>query len=158
MIEGLQLLPRLRAMQEKQMDDGDPYAPALGNCAKCMYGFEMTMAGGKRWEPGFPRHVRAAWGCGYLPESERGDDTLDPPGGPNATICAGYTTSLPEVGEAAVALGWRKDGALKDWLGDRELSEPLKQAIDILAVAVKETESETIKRRREEAEANRGTR
>jgi hypothetical protein len=53
---------------------------------------------------------RQALGCGYEPPIDRARLTMwSPPtgkvgySGPNATVCAGYSTSLPEVIETAIA-------------------------------------------------------
>lgn len=62
------------------------------------------------------KQARQALGCGYEPRDERVHLTLwQPPGGPvgfqedDSDICAGYTTSLPEVMETLIArIHWSK--------------------------------------------------
>lgn len=77
--------------------------------------------------------------CGYEPPSDRVRLTIwQPPGGkagyegPPATICAGYTTNLPEVVEATIArVHWSKGNAAIIADGEQP-SEDLLNAIVVL--------------------------
>lgn len=66
---------------------------------------------------------------------------MQTPNGPEATVCVGYTCTLPEVSEAARALGWRQDGHLKEFYDGEPLTPILKDALDILATEIKRVEA-----------------
>lgn len=86
-------------------------------------------------------------GCGFLPESARRPG-LRP--FPEATVCPGYSTRLPEVYEAARALHWAKRGGLGPVYGQGQLPQAALDAIDILDGAANELERETYRKQREE--------
>lgn len=141
MIEGLRLMPRAHAYAEEQEEDGDPYARVYGNCTECL--------------EHFTRHQRAGMHCGYLPERERYGRPLQPVCSVEASVCYGYSTSLPEVQEAHRALSWRKDGALAEYLGGRMPTPVLRDAMDILSSAIAETQGEVRRRLKEQHEERR---
>ena len=93
-----------------------------------------------------PRFARESWRCGYLPDqpSERrytGPMGQDWPIVP--TTCPGYTTSLPQVYEAARARKWAERGMLRD-LEDDDLNPVMLAAIDILDIGISEVEQAEI--------------
>lgn len=51
-----------------------------------------------------------------------------------ATVCCGYTIRLPEVFEAARALAWRRDGQVREFYGDDQITDTAKDAIDAIAI------------------------
>jgi hypothetical protein len=82
--------------------------------------------------------ARQLEGCGYEPPPEEKLRPFVNPSvglgykGPNLTVCPGYSTSLPEVIEAARArMHWEKGGphaiGVTDWRDD-----PLAEAVEIL--------------------------
>jgi hypothetical protein len=87
------------------------------------------------------RAQRQSMGCGYEPPSALSAQPWQPPGGthgyngPTIVHCAGYTTNLPEVDEAARArFHWDK-GALGLVLAGEPLNENLQLAIEMLESA-----------------------
>jgi hypothetical protein len=64
--------------------------------------------------------IRSYMGCGWLPSNPKARPWSFPhpaKDAPEATLCPGYTTSLPVVREVASArLHWSK-GALQGWCG-----------------------------------------
>ena len=105
-IEGCRLLPWLKEADRK----GDL---VIGDCAKC--------------KASLPQAQRQSLGCGYEP-SASAVAMWSHPGytGPAPTVCPGYSTSLPEVLETAVArLHWSKGQNIGD-------SEDLKDAVLIM--------------------------
>ncbi len=97
--------------------------------------------------------ARRALGCGWLPESER--VASDRPF-PEASVCPGYTTRLPEVMEAARAMSWTKRGGLVPLYGNERLPPVAIDAIDVLEGACNEAERDAMRAQREEM--TRGTR
>ena len=86
------------------------------------------------------QNTRKEMGCGYEPlvplGLRRRRWTHRAYRGPAPTVCAGYTTRLPEVLEAATErLHWDK-GALTE-----PLSEPMKLAIEVLEGAALDVEA-----------------
>lgn len=84
---------------------------------------------------------RRALGCGWLPPHEdaqpwqhRGDKTPSTDEIPAYTTCAGYTTRLPDVVDAATAWSWWDKGQLH--LLVAEPSPALRDGIDELAAAI----------------------
>lgn len=142
MIEGLRFLPRVQAERERLMEDGAPLELAQQvflDCDSC------TMN----------RDERASIRCGWLPESSWTDGSMPLPG---ATICPGYTTSLPEVYEAARLLRWVNRGALGAYTDQLPLSSAAALAVDLLEDAVRATERDALRRMKAEREAGHGTR
>lgn len=137
-------MPRVNAEREKEKDAGRNARWA--DCGHCL--------------KNVPRYARRSFHCGFLPESEwvgpeplgKGLCDVEP------SACAGYAISLPEVAEANRALSWRKDGALSEYLDGEPCSVALRDAMDILASAIGETQAEVSARMRREAEARRGNR
>ncbi len=121
MIEGLRFLPQVQA----QRDEGGWFL----TCDDC------------------PNHdaERRIFRCGWIPEGERTGGMGEYPG---STVCPGYTTSLPDVIEAARALSWRRDGQLGERY-DLPLTENLRDCVDLLDLAAK---GEERKRLREQAD------
>lgn len=91
------------------------------------------------------RQNRQGRGCGYEPPAPPGMRVMpwQPPLSrlgyrhrPLPTICAGYTTRLPEVQEAARARAWANRGQLDVFLGGERANENLLAHIDILDAEV----------------------
>jgi len=88
---------------------------------------------------------RQGRGCGYEPDAppEVRVTPWQPPLSKlgyrheRPKICAGYTTRLPEVQEAARAHGWAERGELSVFIGGEKANENLLAYIDILDVEVK---------------------
>jgi hypothetical protein len=131
-IEGLRYLPRLQAERERQIEDGTPVADAEAylNCAECPLDHQQ----------------RRGYRCGWLPEGEWRDDARP---FPDSSVCVGYSTSLPEVIEAARLLVWANRGALSSYLGKRRLSAVAADCVDVLDGEVKSVEREDMRKRRE---------
>lgn len=89
---------------------------------------------------------RAMWNCGWLPKSER-KPGLRP--FREAPVCPGYLIQQPEVYEAARALSWRRDGQLQVFY-DEPLTGALRDCIDILDSACKESERDHLRKQRRE--------
>lgn len=68
---------------------------------------------------------------------------------PEATVCPGYTTRLPEVFEAARALVWTKRGGLVPLYGSTQLPPAAVNAIDFLDSRCNEVEARTMREDRE---------
>jgi hypothetical protein len=60
-------------------------------------------------------------------------------------VCPGYTTTMPEVIEAARALQWRNHGALVALYDDLPLPPTMAVAIDIVDAAVKDVEADVMR-------------
>jgi hypothetical protein len=95
-----------------------------------------------------PALTRQSLGCGYLPPSDGRVHLLlwQPPSGkrayagPDLKTCAGYTTSLPEVLEAAFMRRFWSTGNLETALLGGAATEELLAAILILDNACNEVE------------------
>ncbi len=70
---------------------------------------------------------------------------------PEASVCPGYTTRLPEVIEAARALTWSKRGGLAPVYGPGRLPQVAIDAIDILESNINAVEARTFRERRKAA-------
>lgn len=131
-LEGLTLLPWLQWHREHLRDDNAPLAAEqYYSCHPC-----------KRRQSA---RERAGLWCGYLPRSQWiGDGPRLPEGAPESescpSICPGYSTTLPEVLEAARALGWRQDGLLSEFFGGEPLGARMKLYIDVLLTQVRGVE------------------
>lgn len=99
----------------------------------------------------FSTPERAAFRCGWMARSEW-KPGLRPFA--EASCCPGYLTQQPEVYEAARALGWKRDGSLRDEY-DQPLTPVLRDCIDILDSACREVEREALRKQRREM--SRGT-
>lgn len=92
-----------------------------------------------------PRAVRQALGCGYEVPVERLTLWSPPLGekayrGPSPTMCAGYTTTLPEVVETSLHRAhWDKGSLVAACNGDQPTEETLYSVL-ILAGAFNEVE------------------
>lgn len=76
-----------------------------------------------------------SYGCGFVPEAERCDYAMRPPMTPHeASVCVGYTCSLPQVLQAGRLLSWREDGQLGILLDGEELTQAAATAMDIVAI------------------------
>lgn len=115
-------------MQARRNDDDQPAVNFL-DCDHC------------------PDDVRPSLRCGWLPR-ERWN--LDEPPFPEATVCPGYSTRLPEVIEAARSLVWARRGDLAMLYGRKEIPAVAIDAVDILEGASNETERNTMRARTEE--------
>lgn len=86
--------------------------------------------------------------CGFLPPSQHMDGMRPYP---EASVCPGYSTRIPEVIEASQALAWSKRGGLTPLYGPRRLPSVAAEAITILDGHVNATERQMVRERREEA-------
>lgn len=131
----------MQAERQRQIDDGTPasIANAFLSCEECT----------------LPAFERRLYRCGWIPESERIDEPMRPFAEFGATVCPGYTTTIPEVIEASRLLVWANRGELRSYVGERRLPAGAMDAIDILDGEVKAVEREILNRRRDEA--GRGT-
>ena len=105
----------------------------MSNCATCMHGNEMNHP--------LTIEQRQLQGCGYLPLHPlarpwsgyhlgyRGDP---------ATVCPGYTTSLPPVIEIAIARHWFSRGELSMFCDGERATDALKTGVNILDGAIAE--------------------
>lgn len=91
----------------------------IADCAKC--------------KASTPQLQRQSLGCGYEPPTNRVALNLwSPPDaydGPPPTVCAGFTTALPEVMEAAFMRAHWKTGNLAAALGGEPATDELLAAI-----------------------------
>lgn len=120
MIEGLRLLPWLK---EAIRRDGDQVG--ISNCEECKASLAQL--------------PRQAIGCGYEPKTKLIQINMwhPPPAfsGPDPTVCAGYSTALPEVLETELARAhWSKGQNIGD-------SEDLQHAVVILDGSFSELQS-----------------
>lgn len=67
-----------------------------------------------------------------------------------ASVCPGYTSSMPEVFEAARAMSWTKRGGLAPLYGNGELPPAATEAIDILESAAGQVERRILREARED--------
>ncbi len=97
--------------------------------------------------------TRRCLGCGFVPSSEWlvGDRPF-----PEAGVCPGYSTRLPEVIEAARALSWQKRGGVAPLYGNVQLPGVAIEALDILEGARNEAESEHYREQARERERAKG--
>ncbi len=129
MIEGLRFLPRVQSQRDEA--EGAWYF----TCDDCPNDRETK------------RFLR----CAYLPPSERLGGHGEYPG---STICPGYTTSLPDVCEAARALSWRRDGQIRE-LYDVPITSLLRDCVDVLDGACKQNDRERLAEQRRNVEQGR---
>ena len=120
-------------------DGGDSTAQDWMECGAC-----------QRW---LDRPMRGRWNCGLLPAAERVGEAPAPwvgkkHGGPQPTVCAGYTTSLPLVAITSRAMHWADSGMLKDFLQADDLPRTTFDYIDILRCAVQSAERYAISEER----------
>ncbi len=73
---------------------------------------------------------------------------------PGAAICPGYTTSLPDVYEAARALSWRRDGQLRECY-DVPVTQLLRDCVDILDGACKQQDRDRLREQKLEMDRQR---
>jgi hypothetical protein len=83
----------------------------------------------------YDRKMRQSWACGFelpdpriavMPWSGGYGYTGDPP-----TVCAGYTTSLPETIEVARAWRWWKAGQLTVFVDGATVTPAMKHGIEL---------------------------
>lgn len=130
------MLPWVSAHREQQKDEGNVKDMYL-DCKAC----------NKRTTPS----TRAMMLCGWVDESEHiGSLAPTPPGAPNPTVCPGYTIQLPEVYEAARALGWKKDGCIREFYPDG-LTAIAIDALDTVDSAINSVQRHAIRKSRREA-------
>lgn len=124
----------------RQEQDGTPshIASQYLNCAECTV------------DP----YSKRLWHCGWIPSSQWIDEPMRPFAEVGATVCPGYSTSLPVVIEASRLLSWRRDGELRSLLGERKdddgsiapLPAVASEAMDLLDVEAKGVEREMLRR------------
>lgn len=119
MIEGLLHLPWLKEMASREQK------LSVADCDKCK---AMN-----------PKMQRQYMGCGYEPRLTGVRLTMwRPPSGEvgfrgeDATVCAGYTTSLPEVQETALARIHWEHGSIRDACDGQRPTEEMLGSILIL--------------------------
>lgn len=125
MIEGLRLLAWFQEFIHRQTTP-----PLIADCDKCMQATTQINRQGR--------------GCGYEPDAPTGVAVTpwQPPLSKlgykhgRATVCAGYTTRLPEVSEATRAHAWATRGQLDVFLGGERANENLLAYIDIFGSEV----------------------
>jgi hypothetical protein len=69
--------------------------------------------------------------------------------GEDLPICCGGLIILPQVIEAARAGSWRKEGALRDFYGDQQLTPLARDSIDIVAYETVMASNDAIRARNE---------
>ena len=131
MIEGLRLLPQVQSQRDDA--EGSWYL----TCDDC-----------DRYND---RATKRVFRCGWLPEKERTGGMGAYPG---STVCPGYTTSLPDVYETARALSWRRDGQIRE-LYDVPLTQLLRDCVDVLDSACKQSDRERLAEQRRRMESQR---
>lgn len=139
MIEGLVHLPKIQSERARQIDKDIPVqiANEYMNCELCR----------------LDETERGLWRCGWLPEERRLDVPMRP--FPDADVCPGYTTTMPEVIEASRLLLWTRRGQLEAVVESLPIPVATSICIDILDGACRESEAEGYRRQRREAEAKR---
>jgi hypothetical protein len=137
LIEGLRYLPELQARRDKQTEDGIP--PDFLDCDDCLV--NKT------------EHDRRCFGCGFMPR-HRHLPGMQP--FPEASVCPGYTSSMPEVLEAARAKSWTARGGLVPLYGAVELPPIATEAIDVLEGAANVVERRVLREAREDVGGARG--
>lgn len=132
-------------MQAKRDEIADKSDAAAGiangflDCHTCQHGGPSSLA--------LTDFERATYNCGWLPKSKRRPTRVRP--FPEAPVCPGYLIGQPEVYEAARALGWKRDGSLRDHY-DEPLTPAVRDCIDILDSACKEVEREYMRKQKRE--------
>jgi hypothetical protein len=137
LIEGLRYLPELQARRDKQTEDGIP--PDFLDCESCLVAAT--------------EQERRCLGCGLMPKH------LHLPGMrpfSEASVCPGYSASMPEVYEAARAMSWSKRGGLVPLYGAVELPPVATEAIDVLEGAANTVERRILREAREDIGGARG--
>jgi hypothetical protein len=86
--------------------------------------------------------TRACLGCGFLERSKHlaGERPF-----PEAEVCPGYSTRLPEVLEASRALAWSNRGGIVPLYGNRELPPAFLDAVDCLGAAASKVERDIMR-------------
>jgi hypothetical protein len=88
----------------------------------------------------YTKPIRQGWACGYELAPPAGTPVMPWSGlgyeGPAPTICAGYTTTLPETIEAARAWKWWSKGQLDVFLRGEVASDPIVFGIETFDYAV----------------------
>jgi hypothetical protein len=120
--EGLALAPWLYEMNRRG-------SLGIANCSECQKMTQPTQ--------------RQYLGCGYLPPlDDRTRLTLwQPPRGAQATMCAGYTTKLPEVREIQLASVHWESGNIGAAFGGSPPSEDLLNGVVLFKGAKNEVQS-----------------
>jgi hypothetical protein len=126
----------VQARRDQQIKDGIP--PDFLDCDACL----VTTT----------EQERACLGCGFLPKEGwlLGDRPF-----PEASVCPGYSTRIPEVYEAARALSWSKRGGLVPLYGVRKLPPAAVDAIDILEGAASKVERDILRKAGERVDGAR---
>lgn len=132
MIEGIRALPWI---EEARSKDGQS---DLLTCDKCMQ-FNSEQ-------------IRRVMRCGFIPEGDHVKGMFWQPEGHDLTVCAGYTTSLPEVVDAIANYDHYETGNLHYACGG-DPQPVLLQAVALLRGSVR---SKDAYRMREQAKKNGG--
>ena len=114
MIEGLTALPWVHEKRDQ------PHQETALQCDYCM--------------DNLPTAVRASMNCGHLPASEHGGTPERFAAGLELTVCAGYTTGLPDVEDIARQFSHWENGAM-DHVCPRGVPKPLLDGLVILKSA-----------------------
>ena len=95
--------------------------------------------------------MRRSFGCGYLPPTERAEVPLW--GGVHdleLTVCAGYSTSLPEVIDIAATFMHWENGALSTACGGDVPPQTLVDGLTLYKAAINDREWKDHERRKAE--------
>jgi len=84
----------------------------------------------------YTKATRQGWGCGYELAPAANVPVMPWSGGfgyegPAPTVCAGYTTALPETIEIARAWMWWRKSQLEAFVDGARVSGPLKHGIEM---------------------------
>lgn len=103
---------------------------------------ELVIADCSKCRATVSREQRQALGCGYEPPIDRVRLTMwQPPSGQHGyrgedpTVCAGYSTALPEVREVQIVKFYADSGNLATWLRGETPTDELLYALVIYASA-----------------------
>jgi len=131
------MLPWVLAFRESEKDEGSQLADTVLDCTWC--------------KENRPKSVQALMGCGWMsPEDRTGNDYFVPNGAPMPDECPGYMITLPEVREAARALGWKKDGCIREVYPDG-LTQNAIDLIDTVDSSLRAVERHSIRQARKKS-------
>lgn len=137
MIEGIRALPWI---EEARGKDGQS---DLLTCERCMQCNDYQM--------------RRFMKCGYLDDSEHLNGSFWQPDAFDLTVCAGYSTTLPEVVDAVTNYHHYDTGQLRDAC-DGQPSPVLLQALSLLKGAVLSKDAYRMKEQAKKNGGNHGNR
>lgn len=129
----------MQARREKANDDGG-HGDSFLECESC----KRRMS----------RAERATLACGFVDSIEwvKGMRPY-----PDATVCPGYSTRLPEVVETSRALLWARRGELRLFFEPHQVTPLAKDCIDLLDSACNGAEREMLREQREDMRRKNGS-